>query len=205
MNRALTVIISFALLALTDCRRNPSLSAQSGENADACNLLTNAEVEASQASPIKNTKSSATSSGGLRVSQCYYGAAESSRSVSLSLTTTEANAAHGRTARSYWEESFGRYAKEEGHPEPSDQNDKEKKESLRAEREKSGEEEGSPPKKISGVGDEAFWIANRVGGSLYVLSKSKDAFIRISLGGADSQETKLDKSKNLAMKVLERL
>ena len=68
-----------------------------------------------------------------------------------------------------------------------------------------GEEEHAPPKKISGVGDEAFWFGSRVGGALYVLKGEKDLFIRISVGGADNEETKINKSKALAQKALKRL
>ena len=82
--------------------------------------------------------------------------------------------------------------------------DKEKRESLREQDRVRGEEEKSiPPKKIDGVGDEAFWIGNRVGGALYVLKK--DAFIRISIGGPDNEESKIKKLKALAEKALPRL
>jgi hypothetical protein len=60
-----------------------------------------------------------------------------------------------------------------------------------------------PRKKISGLGDEAFWVSNRLGGILYILKG--DAFISIGLGGTDDEETKLTKSKMLAQKALQRL
>jgi len=44
-----------------------------------------------------------------------------------------------------------------------------------------------------------------VGGTLYVLKKEKDVFMRISVGGADNEETKINKSKALAQKAIERL
>jgi hypothetical protein len=67
------------------------------------------------------------------------------------------------------------------------------------------EEEGkaAAPQKIDAVGDEAFWIGNRVGGELYVLKGN--SFIRISVGGAGDQTAKIDKSKKLAQAVLERI
>ena len=68
---------------------------------------------------------------------------------------------------------------------------------------KGEEEEGIPPTKIDGIGEAAYWMGSRVGGALYVLKK--DAFIRISVGGADTQEAKIDKSKALAQKALDRL
>src|SRR5437870_5657463 len=45
--------------------------------------------------------------------------------------------------------------------------------------------------------------ANRFGGALYVLKK--DSLIRISVGGLENEETKINKSKALAQKALQRL
>ena len=82
--------------------------------------------------------------------------------------------------------------------------DKEKRESLRGQkREREEEGEGVPPKKVTGVGDEAYWLGNRVGGALYVLKK--DGFIRVSVGGPDPEEGKIEKCKALAEKALSRL
>jgi hypothetical protein len=53
------------------------------------------------------------------------------------------------------------------------------------------------------VGDEAFWSASSVGGALYVLKG--DRYLRISVGGAGNAETKLKKSKTLALNALRRL
>jgi hypothetical protein len=53
------------------------------------------------------------------------------------------------------------------------------------------------------VGEKAFWSGNRFGGALYVLKG--DVFIRISVGGPDKEETKIEKSKRLAEKALGRL
>ena len=64
-------------------------------------------------------------------------------------------------------------------------------------------EQGSAPKKIEGLGDDAYWVGNRFGGMLYVLKG--DAFISIGVGGTDDPESKLKKSKALAEKALQRL
>jgi hypothetical protein len=71
--------------------------------------------------------------------------------------------------------------------------------------EKEGEEKErrTPPKKIEGLGDDAYWASNRFGGILYVLKG--EAFISISVGGADSEQVKIDKSKTLAKKAIEHL
>jgi hypothetical protein len=65
------------------------------------------------------------------------------------------------------------------------------------------EEEGAPPRKIDKLADEAFWVPNRFGGTLY--ATKGDAFITISIGGSDSEQVKLDKAKKLAAKALTRL
>ena len=75
----------------------------------------------------------------------------------------------------------------------------------RTSRKKAGrkKKEGAAPEKVNGLGDEAFWIASRVGGALYVLKK--DVFFRISVGGAGDEKAKLKKSKTLAQQVLKRV
>ena len=95
--------------------------------------------------------------------------------------------------KDFWKERFGRYSGEEK------ERDKDKEQTERKEE----KEESLPPKKIDGIGEEAFWASNRFGGMLYVLKG--DAFISISVGGTDDEETKIKKSKALAQKVLQRL
>jgi len=156
---------------------------------DVCRLITNQEIEAIQGSPIKDTKSSARSGAGFRVSQCFYTAAEFSKSVSLAVTEKDPDHQAKRSPKDFWEETFGRY-------------DNNRKESDRA-RSEGEERESIPPKKIEGIGEEAFWASNRFGGILYVLKG--DTFISISLGGTDNEDTKIQKSKALAQKALQRL
>jgi hypothetical protein len=65
------------------------------------------------------------------------------------------------------------------------------------------EEEGKPPKEIEGVGDDALWSGNAKAGALYVLRRN--VILRISVGGADSEERKIAKSKKLARMALKKL
>ena len=65
------------------------------------------------------------------------------------------------------------------------------------------EEEGAPPERVRGVGDEAFWTGSRIGGTLYVLKGN--SYLRISIGGAADQPTKMKRSKVLAQKAVARL
>jgi len=70
-------------------------------------------------------------------------------------------------------------------------------------RKKEAKEEEKEPLQVVGVGDEAFWTGNRVGGALYVLKGN--CYIRISVGGAGDQAQKIENSKKLALAVLKRL
>ena len=38
--------------------------------------------------------------------------------------------------------------------------------------ERDEEEEGARPERVNGLGEEAFWLASRVGGALYVLASA---------------------------------
>jgi hypothetical protein len=173
---------------------------------DVCGLISKEEIEEIVGSPLKDRKSNESSSEGLRMSQCFYTAAEFSKSVSLAITQSDPSSATRRSANEFWKETFDRYDKNGKEGERESTGDKEKKQSLKNQAGERGEEkEAVPPKKIPGIGDEAFWNGNRVGGVLYVLKKEKDVFIRLSIGGADKEETRIEKSKKLAQKALDRL
>jgi len=165
-------------------------------NADACKLLTSEEIQAVQGEGLKSAKGSDASTGALAVSQCFYETTSFANSVSLTLTKKN-DAAKGESPREFFKKNFGG-EKERG-----------KEERERAEREKKGgarveeEEEGPPPTRVKGVGDEAYWVGNDRVGALYVLRGDK--FIRLSVGGADKQEKKIEKTKALAQNALKRI
>src|SRR5206468_8023963 len=160
---------------------------QGGTHArDACSLLSKEDVESVQKLPVNEMKSSEHLDGTFRISQCLYTAAEFSKSVSLALIQRDPNQHGARGPKDFWKEKFDPYENEE--PRTSTHNES---------------EEGPAPKKIVGLGDEAYWVANRFGGILYVLKG--DALISIGIGVTDGEETKLEKSKALAQKALQRL
>ena len=164
---------------------------------DVCGLLSRDELQSVQGEAYKNAQRSDHKEGDLIVAQCYYLMPNTANSVVLNLTTAHEGPV-GRSPRQFWETSFGKdeaseRAKKQGEPE-------------KAEKAKPGEREEEPaarPEKVKGLGDEAFWVASRVGGALYVLKN--DRFFRISIGGAGDQKTKLNKSKTLAQMVLEKI
>jgi hypothetical protein len=153
---------------------------------DACSLLSKEEVELVQQASMKDAKGGERGDGTFRISQCLYAAAEFSKSVNLALIQTDPNQPSKRSAKDFWKEKFDPYANEE--PRTSTHNES---------------EEGPAPKKIVGLGDDAYWVPNRFGGMLYVLKG--DSFISIGIGGTDDEATKLEKSKILAQKAVQRL
>jgi hypothetical protein len=205
----LILLVCFGgLVALTGCKKRnnsppaPKDQAQATASFDACALITKQEIEAIEGSPLTDSKNSGRSDAGLSFTQCFYTTKEFSRSVSLAVTRADANARPKRSIKEYWEGMFGKYEGEHKQREAAE--DKEKRESLTEQKREKGEEgESAPPKKITGVGEEAFWIGNRVGGALYVLQK--DNFVRISVGGPDPEEKKIEKCKALAEKTFPRL
>jgi len=184
MCRNLVLLLLFCLLAaLPACKKRET---PPPKPRDVCALITLQEIQTVQGSPMKETKSSARSDGGLRVSQCFYTATEFSKSVNLALVQRDPDHASRRSPKDFWKEKFDPYENEE--PQKDSGGEKEK---------------GPPPKKIASLGDEAYWASNRFGGTLYVLKG--DIFISVGLGGTDDEETKLKKSKVLAQKALQRL
>src|SRR5207244_187608 len=153
---------------------------------DVCQLNTLNENQTTQGSPMSGTKNSARSDGGFRVSQCFYTATEFSKSVNLAVVQRDPAHPSKRSPKDFWKEKFDPYQDEE----PKTKTGEEK-------------ERGPAPKKIEGLGDDAYWVGNRFGGILYVLKG--EAFFSIGIGGTDDQETRLKKSKALAEKALQRL
>ena len=154
---------------------------EAGADSFACTLLTKEEAAAVQGETFKSTKASGKTGAGLTISQCYFEMPTPVNSIVVTVTQ-KATGADARDPRESWQEIFHR------------EKTSEKKE---------GEGEEKEPQKIEGIGDEAFWTGNRVGGALYVLKGN--TYIRISVGGAGDQAQKIEKSKTLAQSVLKRL
>jgi len=164
---------------------------------DACSLLTAEDVKSVQGEAFKETKASEGSDNGMVVSQCFFSLPTFANSVNLAVMQKgEGNGA--RDPREFFEKTFA------GRAESEREREREKRERKSATKSREEEEkEGSAAQKVEGVGDEAFWTGNRVGGALYVLKH--DAYIRVSIGGAGDQKTKIEKSKTLARLALKRL
>lgn len=170
------------LMLLGGCTRRGSVSI----TRDACSLVSKEEVESVQGAPVKEAKSSEHPDGVFVVSQCFFTAANLTKSVTLAIVRSDPKQGSERTPKDFWKEKFDPYWDEEPKSKSGDE-----------------KEQGSAPKKIEGLGDDAYWVGDRSGGILYVIKG--ETFFSIGLDGTDDQETKLRKSKALAEKALQRL
>src|SRR2546428_12975831 len=127
---------------------------------DPCGLISTEEVQAIQGSPIKDVKPSEQSDGSFRIAQCFYNAEIFNKSVSLAVTQSDPASPKARNPKDFWKETFGRYEGET----KEEKGDEEKRESLREQ----DEEKGRPPKKMEGIGEAAYWTANREIGRAHV-------------------------------------
>ncbi len=155
---------------------SPSPSSTTTPSVDPCALLTKEDLKTVQGEEMKEASRSDQPSPDYIATQCYYSLPTAANSVVINLTMQKPG---GKSVKELWEGMF--------------------------EKGKAGEEEEdqAKPEKISGLGQESFWLASRVGGALFVLKK--DTIFRISVGGAGDVKTKLNKSKTLASKALARL
>jgi len=170
---------------------------------DACALLTSQEIRSVQGEPLKETKASGSAEKGFSISQCFFTLPTFNNSISL-VVTQRGDGADGRDPKEFWEATFDRESEGDRERERDKKSEKEReKEKARDKNREEEEEEAVPPQKIAGVGDEAFWTGSRVGGALYVLKDS--SYIRVSVGGAGNQQSKINKSKALARLALKRL
>ena len=197
MNRYFSASL-IILFALSGCHKTkPADTRVKRENIDACSLVTSEEVKALQNASVREAKANAQSDGKFRYSQCFYSTDPFNKSVSLAVTQADSVSATALDPKEFWKQTFGRYEGEK----PEREGDEEEKSKSLATNEQEGR--GQPPKKVEGLGDSAYWNTGRVGGSLYVLKDH--VFIRISVGGLDSDEERLEKTKKLAAKALSRL
>jgi hypothetical protein len=148
---------------------------------DPCRLLTDAEVRAVQGQAPTQKIPSEQPAGSFRFTQCFYRTLELSSSVSVALGIPLTDSKRSGP-RDYWRAQFER--EERAEPEESD-------------------EKKNEPRRVAGLGDEAFWVGDPVTGALYVLRG--DVFLRVSVGGSPNQSQKIKRARTLALYALKRL
>lgn len=167
---------------------------------DACSLLSSKDIQIALGAPLQETRPSSPPGGGSTyVSQCVLLTSSPAKSVSLSVTI----GLDGRASiRQFWRQAF--HSTDPAHEsETAEQTRRKKIESSRLRRAENEVDEGSEPRRVAGLGEEAYWVGNSVAGALYVLKGS--LFIRLSIGGVASQSDRLEKSKHLAKAALLRV
>jgi len=157
---------------------------------NACQLLTARDIARVQGEEFKSAKLTESEANGLTVSQCFYTLPSVTSPVSVDLM-------RGRTA-TVWRSrcANGRDAKDD------DDEDRDRA-TKTAPPARESEEHESAARNVRGIGDAAVWSGNRVAGALYVLKG--DTILRISVGGGESQEQKIERSKKLAARALRKL
>lgn len=171
-----------------------------------CDLLTSKDLQTIQGEALKETKPSARSEGGFMISQCFFSLPTYTNSISL-LVAQRGESAGARDPKEFWEETFNRAGEVEQERAKEKEREREKNKDQNKENDKAEareEKEGTvPPQRIQGLGNDAYWTGNRVGGALYALKGN--TYIRISVGGPGDQAAKIKKAKALAQIILKRL
>lgn len=173
--------------------------AGSAREIDVCALLTRAEIEGVRGEPVKETRPSSGPTGGFLTLQCFFRTTTSAKSVSLALAVPDPAKPSAPGPRGYWQRQF--------HPPEQPEKEKDEPAAGHAKAPKKTEEERekelSKPRPVGGIGEEAYWVGNRISGALYVLKGN--AFLRISVGGEKDEPARIAKTKTLAQKALKRL
>ena len=149
---------------------------------DPCRLLSDNEVRAIQGHAPAQKIPSEQAAGSFRFTQCLYRTQEFTSSVSVALGIPLATDSKRAGPRQYWQTQFKRQESDEDEP---------------------GGKEKEPPKRIAGLGDEAFWVGDPMTGALYVLKG--EVFLRVSVGGPPAQSEKIKRARVLASYALKRL
>lgn len=185
-----TSMVLISLLGAAACGRHESAA----KRVNACNLLSGSSIAAVQGEEVAETKGSERSNNSLASSQCFYRLPTYSKSVSLDVTQANGDS---DAIEEYWD---SRFHNENGETEA----EREREMSAKTEHGEEHEEENAGrPKSVDGLGDEALWSGTQINGSLYV--RKGETIIRLSLGGPEDQETKIEKARALAENALEQL
>jgi hypothetical protein len=223
--RLTTLVCAFALAALAcgqkrdaDVRPSPTppqAAAQPTPSAT-CRLLSAADIREAQGEEPAGAQASEHLAEGVASSQCFYTLPTFEKSVGLEVMRAAPGAPAG-ALKDYWRRRFGPEAlkERERERERRERAERRREEELERERksgqvregghaeEEEGDEEGVP-RRVAGVGDEAFWAGGEKNAALYVLTK--DAVVRVNVGApGDPDEKKKGKAAELARKVLKQL
>lgn len=181
MNCILVTIFALLSLGATTSRVVPQ------RRFDPCSLLTNIEIKAVQGQEPAQNVPSEQPAGSFQFTQCFHRTPELTNSVSVAVGIPLATDSKRSGPRQYWRQRFHGQVRRD-----ADEDEKE-----------AGEKEKKPPKRIAGLGDEAFWVGDPKTGVLYVLKG--EVFLRLSVGGPGDETQKIKRARALASPALKRL
>lgn len=170
----LRAVVLLGMLLLLVCAQRTSAQ----RHRDPCRLLSDAEVRMVQGQAPAQKIPSEQPAGSFRFTQCFYRTQELSSSVSVAVGVPLTDDKRSGP-RDYWRAQFKREDREES------------------------DEKKNEPRRLAGLGDEAFWVGDPVTGALYVLRG--EVFLRVSVGGPPAQAEKIRRAKALALYALKRL
>ncbi len=189
--------------APTGANSNASAAASPANVTDACALLTSDEIKSVQGEAVLEAKPNRRTDSPFAVTQCFYMTASFTKSVSLEVTERGAST---KSVREFWEERVEKSG-EESEREREEERARARKGETAKERERERKEErereAKTPRRLKGIGDEAYWINTNANSTLYAFKKDK--LLRVSIGGAEGEAVRMTKLKTLAQKALARL
>ena len=182
-----------------------------------CRLLSAEDLREAQGESPVDAQGSEHLAGGLSMSQCFYRLPTFSKSVNVEvIRPAEGSAAEA--LKQFWRSQFHPEAVEarERERERAEEREREREQELKRERERGqvrvgghrekereAEGEASRPRRVEGLGEEAYWSGNQITAALSVLKK--DAVVRISVGGPEGEEERIKRASALARKLLKQL
>ena len=183
---------------------------------ETCRLLSAADIREAQGEEPASAQGSEHAASGLTASQCFYRLPTFEKSVGLEVVRASAGATGG-ALKDYWRERFGPEALKKREREQERREEAERRHERELERERKsgqvregghpkeeeGEEEGGVPRRVAGVGDEAFWDGGEKNAALYV--RRKDVVVRVGVGVPGEPDEKIRKATELARNVLKQL
>ena len=191
--------------------------AQTPPQSATCRMLSSEDVREVQGEAPQDAQGSEHLAGGLSMSQCFYRLPTFSKSVNVEVV----RASEGSSAdalKKFWRDRFHPEAVEARERERELKEERERERELMKERERAsgqvregghkeeereGEGEEPRPRRVKSLGEEAYWSGNQITAALSVLSKN--AVVRVSVGGPESPDEKIKKASALARKILKQL
>ena len=163
---------------------------------DPCSLLDAKSIAQVQGAVPTQTKASEHPDGPFTGRQCFFTLPEFVKSISFEVTQPNPGTRPAEL-RKRWAQLSGKDKERERELE------REEKDKGKAGARGEEDEEGKPPKPVRGVGKGAVWIGDARVGALYVLAPT--AIVRVSVGGAGDEPSKIKACSALARNALQNL